>query len=191
MMKYPSIVWGGGLRKIPKMQLWCTCFSHFLYLPSMSRASQRHTCPKQPSPRMLNTLRWCRGNSQRSSDLVFPDPGVCCWNISVVQSSERKAQKKDLCFSCMKLQCALKCHYICKACQMYLVRSSTVPYLSHMTTTFTHKQDDTTYTDNPPSQSSVFRKMCIQNVLNCVHYHKVTCSQFWWCTRIKLSFIMG
>ena len=111
----------------------------------MSRASHRHTCPKQPSPRMLNTLRWCRGNSHRSSDLVFPDPGVGCWNISVVQSAERKAPNKDSSFSCMKLQCAIICHHVCKTCQMHLVCINAVPYLSQMTTTFTHKQDDSTY----------------------------------------------
>lgn len=48
-----------------------------------------------------------------------------------------KHKNRDFGFLCMKLQCALKCHHVHKTCQMYLVFSKPVAYLSEINTTFT------------------------------------------------------
>lgn len=38
----------------------------YMYLPSMSAASQRQTKPNAPWPKMLKNFNRCRGNSHRS-----------------------------------------------------------------------------------------------------------------------------
>lgn len=53
------------------------------YLLSMPSASHFHTCPKHPSPSMLNTFIWWRGISHLSIDFVFNATVHCKLNMTV------------------------------------------------------------------------------------------------------------
>lgn len=78
--------------------VWYKSYSHVLgvmfYIPLMSMASQRQTCPNAPSPRILKNFKRCLGKSQRSD---FPcefellvDSCDVVWNYIYTELEWRK-----------------------------------------------------------------------------------------------------
>lgn len=61
---------------ILQYEYWKLLFLYFAhkYLPAMSVASQRQTCPKAPSPNILKNFSRCLGNSHRSVLGSIPQP---------------------------------------------------------------------------------------------------------------------